>query len=115
MQDSSFVQLFPQQASTFAWQVDALFGYLILVSLVFSVPIILALFYFSIRYREREKYAVPKEIHGSMVLETLWSIIPFFVSMPISFLEAAGFSFCGFNDHYFSDESIALFFSLPLK
>ena len=33
----------------------------------------------------------------------------------ISFLEAAGFSFCGFNDHYFSDESIALFFSLPLK
>mgnify|MGYP000857591995 CR=1 FL=1 len=33
----------------------------------------------------------------------------------ISFLETLGFTFCGFNDHYFSDESIALFFSLPLK
>ncbi|MFN8378679.1 MAG: GNAT family N-acetyltransferase [Anaerolineae bacterium] len=33
----------------------------------------------------------------------------------IAFLEAVGFTFCGFNDHYFSDESIALFFSLPLK
>ena len=83
MQDSSFVQLFPEQASTFAWQVDALYGYLILVSLVFSVPIIVAIFYFSIKYREREKFAVPREIHGSMVLETLWSVIPFFVSMSI--------------------------------
>ncbi|HQZ83756.1 MAG TPA: cytochrome c oxidase subunit II [Pyrinomonadaceae bacterium] len=83
MQDSSFVQLFPEQASTFAWQVDALYGYLILVSLVFSVPIIVAIFYFSIKYREREKFAVPREIHGSMVLETLWSVIPFFVSMSV--------------------------------
>jgi GNAT superfamily N-acetyltransferase len=33
----------------------------------------------------------------------------------IRFLESAGFSFCGFNDRYFSDESIALFFSLSLK
>ncbi len=33
----------------------------------------------------------------------------------IAFLEALGFSFCGFNDRYFSDENIALFFSLPLK
>jgi len=77
------VQLFPEQASTFAWQVDALYGYLILVSLVFSVPIIVAIFYFSIKYREREKFAVPREIHGSMVLETLWSVIPFFVSMSV--------------------------------
>ena len=33
----------------------------------------------------------------------------------IQFLESVGFSFCGFNDRYFSDESIALFFSLPLR
>lgn len=33
----------------------------------------------------------------------------------IAFLESLGFSFCGFNDRYFSDENIALFFSLPLK
>lgn len=105
MQDSSFVQLFPQQASTFAWQVDALFGYLILVSLVFSVPIILALFYFSIRYREREKYAVPKEIHGSMVLETLWSIIPFFVSMSVFVTGAIVY----FNQYTPPDDSMEIY------
>jgi N-acetylglutamate synthase-like GNAT family acetyltransferase len=33
----------------------------------------------------------------------------------ISFFESLGFTFCGFNDRYFPDESIALFFSLPLK
>lgn len=33
----------------------------------------------------------------------------------IAFLESLGFSFSGFNDHYFPDENVALFFSLPLK
>ncbi|HYO88530.1 MAG TPA: GNAT family N-acetyltransferase [Candidatus Limnocylindrales bacterium] len=33
----------------------------------------------------------------------------------ISFLESLGFQFCGFNDRYFSDENVALFFCLPLK
>ena len=42
-----------------------------------------AIFYFGIKYREKEKYATPAEMHGSMVLETVWSIIPFVVSMTI--------------------------------
>lgn len=33
----------------------------------------------------------------------------------IAFLESLGFTFCGFNDRYFSDENIAVFFNLPLK
>jgi ribosomal protein S18 acetylase RimI-like enzyme len=33
----------------------------------------------------------------------------------LGFLQTLGFDFCGFNDRYFSDENIALFFSLPLK
>jgi cytochrome c oxidase subunit II len=83
MQSNSWVPLFPEQASTFAWQVDALYFYLILVSVVFSIPIVLAIFYFFVKYREKEKYATPDEIHGSIVLETTWSIIPFVVSMTI--------------------------------
>jgi cytochrome c oxidase subunit 2 len=83
MQSTSWVPLFPDQASTFAWQVDALYFYLIAVSVVFSIPIVLAVFYFFIKYREKEKYATPDEIHGSIVLETTWSIIPFIVSMTI--------------------------------
>jgi len=83
MQSNSWVPLFPEQASTFAWQVDYLYFYLILVSVVFSIPIVLAIFYFFVKYREKEKYAIPDEIHGSIMLETTWSIIPFIVSMTI--------------------------------
>jgi cytochrome c oxidase subunit 2 len=83
MQTTNWVPLFPEQASTFAWQVDALYFYLVAVSVAFTIPIVLAIFIFGMKYREREKYASGAEIHGSMVLETTWSIIPFVVSMTI--------------------------------
>ena len=83
MQTTSWVPLFPEQASTFAWQVDLLYFYLIVISVAFTIPIVLAIFFFAIKYRETEKYATPEEMHGSMVLETVWSIIPFIISMTI--------------------------------
>ncbi len=83
MQFNSWVPLFPEQASTFAWQVDLLYFYLIAVSAFFTVGIAVAIMFFAIRYREKEKYATPEAIHGSMVLETTWSIIPFIISMTI--------------------------------
>ena len=83
MQYTSWVPLFPEQASSFAWQVDLLYFYLIAVSVAFTIPIAVAIFYFAIKYREREKYATPDELHGSIVLETTWSIIPFIISMTI--------------------------------
>jgi cytochrome c oxidase subunit II len=83
MQTNSWVPLFPDQASTFAWQVDLLYVYLIIVSIAFSIPIVAAIFYFGLKYREKEKYATPDEMHGSIALETVWSIIPFVVSMTI--------------------------------
>jgi cytochrome c oxidase subunit 2 len=83
MQTTSWVPLFPEQASSFAWQIDLLYFYLILVSIAFSIPIVLAMFYFCLKYREKEKFASGADIHGSMTLETIWSIIPFMVSMTI--------------------------------
>jgi len=83
MQASGWVPLFPEQASSFAWQVDLLYFYLIVVSIVFTIPIVLAIFVFAIKYREKEKFATPEEIHGSMALEATWSFIPFVVSMTI--------------------------------
>ncbi|MBS1796296.1 MAG: cytochrome c oxidase subunit II [Acidobacteria bacterium] len=83
MQSTSWVPLFPDQASTFAWQVDYFYFYLILVSVSFAIPIVVAIFFFAIKYREKEKFETPEEIHGSMVLETTWSIIPFVISMTI--------------------------------
>ncbi|MGH9820570.1 MAG: cytochrome c oxidase subunit II, partial [Pyrinomonadaceae bacterium] len=83
MQTTSWVPIFPEQASDFAWQVDLLYLYLIVVSLAFTIPILVAIFYFGIKYREKEKFVSGAEIHGSMTLETVWSIIPFMVSMTI--------------------------------
>jgi cytochrome c oxidase subunit II len=80
---NDWVPIFPEQASSFAWQVDLLYVYLIVVSVAFTIPIVVAIFVFGIKYREREKFATPEEMHGSMVLETVWSIIPFVVSMTI--------------------------------
>ena len=83
MQTSSWVPLFPESASTFSWMVDALYFYLILISVAFTIPIAVAIFFFIVRYREKEKFATPEEMHGSIVLETVWSIIPFIISMTI--------------------------------
>lgn len=83
MQTNSWVPLFPDQASSFAWQVDLLYVYLIIVSVAFTVPIVAAIFFFAVKYREKEKYATPDEMHGSIALETVWSIIPFVISMTI--------------------------------
>ena len=83
MQSHSWVPLFPEAASTFAWQVDVLYVYLILISVFFTVIIVAAIFYFGLKYREKEKFASGAEIHGSITLETVWSIIPFIISMTI--------------------------------
>ena len=83
MQTNSWVPLFPDQASSFAWQVDLLYAYLILISVAFTIPIAAAIFFFAVRYREKEKYATPDEMHGSIMLETVWSVIPFIISMTI--------------------------------
>ena len=83
MQDSSWVPLFPEQASTFAWQVDALYFYLIAISIFFTVGIVAAMFFFVVKYRERERFATPDEIHGSIPLEIFWSFVPFVISMTI--------------------------------
>jgi len=83
MQSNAWVPLFPEQASTFAWQVDLLYLYLIVVSVAFTIPIVVAIFLFGLKYREKEKFATGAEIHGSMVLEAGWSFLPFVISMTI--------------------------------
>ncbi len=83
MQEKSWVSFFPEQASTFAWQVDYLYFYLIIISIVFTVGIVVAIGVFTVQYREKEKFATPDEIHGSIALELFWSFIPFVISMTI--------------------------------
>ncbi|MGI8786176.1 MAG: cytochrome c oxidase subunit II [Pyrinomonadaceae bacterium] len=83
MQQSSWVPIFPENASSFGWQVDGLYFYLVAISAFFTVGIVAAIIFFAVKYREKEKYMSGAEIHGSMALETLWSIIPFIISVTI--------------------------------
>jgi cytochrome c oxidase subunit II len=82
---------FPEQASSVASEVDALYGFLILISIVFGVGIALALAFFAIRYRRRSADDRPPEIHGSLLLELAWTIVPFLIVMVIFFWGAALF------------------------
>ena len=67
--------LFPPEASTIAPYADALYFFLILISLVGMVVVILLVAGFSILYR-KERNPVATHIEGSTLLEATWTIIP---------------------------------------
>jgi cytochrome c oxidase subunit 2 len=83
--------LFPEQASTVAPQVDALFFFLVGVSAFFSLLIASLVIYFAIRYRRRSEDELPRPIHGSLRLELAWTVIPFAISMLMFFWGASVF------------------------
>src|SRR5215813_3767791 len=76
------VPVFPQQASDMARNVDAFYLFLVLITTFFSALIALLILYFIIRYRKTpEREAV--QIHGSTLLEVIWTAIPLGLSMVI--------------------------------
>ena len=64
-----------------AGQVDALYFFLIVVSLFFTVIIFGDCAYFAIAYRRRDEAFVPAAQKDSMILEVAWSVIPFLITM----------------------------------
>jgi cytochrome c oxidase subunit 2 len=73
--------LFPEQASTLAARVDALFFFLIAVSVFFIGLIFLLIFVFAVKYRRRSENERPAPIEGNVWLEIVWSVIPFGLTM----------------------------------
>jgi len=73
--------LFPEQASTIAGRVDALYFFLLAISVFFSLLIAGLIVYFAVRYHRREKDAIGEQIHGNMALEAAWTGIPFVITM----------------------------------
>jgi cytochrome c oxidase subunit II len=80
--------LWPQQASTQAGNVDALFIFLLIVSALMIGLIFVAIVYFAARYRA-QRGVVAEQIEGSMPLEVTWTVIPFGVFMVIFLWGAA--------------------------
>jgi cytochrome c oxidase subunit 2 len=79
--------LWPQRASTIAGEVDALYVFLVLLSLFMTVAIFTMILIFAIRYRRRPGVQA-EQIEGSHKLEITWSIVPLGVFMVIFFWSA---------------------------
>jgi len=67
--------LFPAEASGIAPYVDALYFFLVLMTIFGTAFVAILLLVFSVRYR-REKNPVATQIEGSTLLEATWTIIP---------------------------------------
>jgi cytochrome c oxidase subunit 2 len=68
-------RLFPPEASKIAPQMDALFFFILLVSLVGLTAVVLLVASFSILYN-RQRHPVAVQVEGSTLLEATWTIIP---------------------------------------
>ena len=84
--------LFPEQASTIAPQTDALLYFLLGVSFFFGLLIAGLIVVFMVRYRRRPEVDYVPETHGSLLLEGLWTGIPFAIAMALFFWGASLFA-----------------------
>lgn len=71
-----------------AGQVDALYLFLVLISTFFSLLVAILILYFAIKYR-RSAGKPAEQIHGSTLLEIVWTVIPLGISMVIFVWAAA--------------------------
>jgi cytochrome c oxidase subunit II len=77
----SGLPLFPEQASSFAADVDALYFFVMAVSAFFATLIAVLVLYFAVKYRRRHIHEVGARIEGSLPLELAWSLIPTVIAM----------------------------------
>jgi cytochrome c oxidase subunit 2 len=68
--------LWPDQASTTAWQIDAVYILLTLLSLFFYVAVALVMLYFAIKYRRGSAAVRTNPPHGNLAIELMWIVIP---------------------------------------
>jgi cytochrome c oxidase subunit 2 len=84
--------LFPQQASTFAPQVDALYFFLIAVSVVFGGLIFFLVIYFAVKYRRRSPDEPPPPyVRSDTRLEVAWAVVPLVLTLIIFYWGASLF------------------------
>ena len=74
--------LFPEQASTVAGQVDAVYLFLVLITTFFSLLIALLISSLLSGIAKTPDQEA-EQIHGSTLLEIVWTVIPLGISMLI--------------------------------
>jgi cytochrome c oxidase subunit 2 len=74
--------LWPEQASTMAHRVDALYIFLLIVTGMMALLVCFFVIFFAARFRHRPGVGA-EQIEGSTALEVTWSTIPFVIFMVI--------------------------------
>lgn len=69
--------LLPESASNLSPQIDALMMAELGFSVFFSILIFVLVTVFAIKFRRKSDYDVTPHIHGSLILELGWSLLPF--------------------------------------
>jgi cytochrome c oxidase subunit 2 len=75
--------LFPESASTIATRVDALYFFLLALAVFFSSLIAGFIVYFAVRFHRRSPDQLGARIHGGLMLELTWTVVPFLITMVI--------------------------------
>jgi cytochrome c oxidase subunit II len=73
---AAWIPLHPPTATKIAGEVDELYYVLTAITLFFTTLIFAFIFYFMIKYRRRSEDERAEQIHGSVPLEVLWTVIP---------------------------------------
>ena len=64
-------------------QVDALYFFVLAVTAFFAILVVVFVVVFAVKYRDRTGERLGTPIHGSIMIELGWSIIPFLIAMVI--------------------------------
>jgi cytochrome c oxidase subunit 2 len=75
------IPMWPEAASANAAEVDKLYIFLIVVSVIMTAVIFVGVFAFAMKYRKKDPKYVPPHIHGSNLLEVGWTVAPFLVML----------------------------------
>lgn len=77
--------LFPEQASTFAAQVDTLYFFLVALSLIFAGVLPFVILWLIVRYHRSQQVDRTNPVDSSLRLELIWSFIPLVLVMFVFF------------------------------
>jgi cytochrome c oxidase subunit 2 len=79
----SSLPTFPDQASNFAGNVDALFSFILMTTLFFAVLVTVLIIFAAFKFRRRSEKEVGDDVHGNNVLEVGWTLIPTIIAIGI--------------------------------
>ncbi|MBA3271422.1 MAG: cytochrome c oxidase subunit II [Acidobacteria bacterium] len=75
------IPIFPEQASSFAKDVDALYFFIVAVSAFFALLVAVLVVVFGVKFRRKHAGEVGARIEGNLPMELAWSVIPAVIAM----------------------------------